>query len=88
MIDAKKLSDGRLAFTPTRGPFGIERDQGYWLTNLQGTDDDQAPTTDRAALPTDHHDYIELPVAAGRPGDDQLSDRGPTAPAGVWGPPS
>lgn len=61
MMDAKRLSDGRLAFTPSYGPFGIFEDQGYWLTNLQGTGTVKHRTTDPVALPTDHHDYIELP---------------------------
>ena len=68
MMDAKKLSDGRLAFTPSYGPFGIFENQGYWLTNLQGTGTIKHRTTDPApsALPTDHHDYIELPGGPNR----------------------
>jgi hypothetical protein len=63
MMDLKRMSDGRLTFTPSMGPFGIRRDQGYWLTNLQGTDTIKHRTTapHRTRLPTDHHDYIELP---------------------------
>lgn len=61
MLDFKLLSDGRLAFTPGYGPFGISADQGYWLTNLQGTSTVKQRTADPVALPTDHHDYIELP---------------------------
>jgi hypothetical protein len=63
MMDAKRLSDGRLAFTPSYGPYGIRVDQGYWLTNLQGTGTIKHRTTNPAPneLPTDHHDYIELP---------------------------
>ena len=63
MMDAKKLSDGRLAFTPSNGPYGILADQGYWLTSLQGTPTIKHRTTNPlpAELPTDHHDYIELP---------------------------
>ncbi len=63
MMDAKKLSDGRLAFTPSYGPFGIFEDQGYWLTNLAGTGTIKHRTTTPAPseLPTDHHDYVELP---------------------------
>ena len=59
MMDAKKLSDGRLAFTPSYGPFGIDPAQGYWLTNLQGTGTVKHQTV--TPLLTDHHDYIELP---------------------------
>ena len=59
MMDAKKLSDGRLAFTPSYGPFGIDPDQGYWLTNLQGTGTVKHQTI--TPLLTDHHDYVELP---------------------------
>jgi hypothetical protein len=68
MMDAKKLSDGRLAFTPSYGPFGIDANQGYWLTNLQGTGTIKHRTTAPApsALPTDHHDYIELPGGPNR----------------------
>ena len=43
MMDLKRLSDGRLAFTPSYGPFGIDPNQGYWLTNLLGSSDGQAP---------------------------------------------
>jgi hypothetical protein len=68
MMDAKKLSDGRLTFTPSYGPFGIFENQGYWLTNLQGTGTIKHRTTAPApsALPTDHHDYIELPGGPNR----------------------
>ena len=63
MMDLKRLSDGRLTFTPSRGPFGILETQGYWLTTLQGTGTIKHRTAAPApsALPTDHHDYIELP---------------------------
>lgn len=64
VIDAKRLSDGRLAFTPSYGPFGVREEQGYWLTNLQlGSDTIRHRTTTpaKSELPTDHHDYIELP---------------------------
>ena len=61
MMGAKKLSDGRLAFTPSYGPFGIDVNQGYWLTNLQGIGTVKHRTADPSNLPTDHHDYIELP---------------------------
>ena len=63
MMDAKRLSDGRLAFTPSNGPYGILADQGYWLTSLQGTPTIKHRTTDPlpTGLPTDHHDYLELP---------------------------
>jgi hypothetical protein len=63
MMDAKRLSDGRLTFTPSNGPYGIEENQGYWLTNLEGTGTIKHRTTNPlpAELPTDHHDYLELP---------------------------
>ena len=68
MMDAKRLSDGRLAFTPSYGPFGIFEDQGYWLTSLAGTGTVKHRTTDPAPteLPTDHHDYVELPGGPNR----------------------
>lgn len=68
MMDLKRLTDGRLAFTPSRGPFGILEQQGYWLTNLEGTGTIRHRTTEPApnALPTDHHDYIELPGGQNR----------------------
>ena len=62
MMDAKRLSDGRLAFTPSYGPFGIDPAQGYWLTNLQGTGTIKHQTV--GGLLTDHHDYVELPPAS------------------------
>ncbi len=68
MMDAKRLSDGRLAFTPSYGPFGIFENQGYWLTDLDGTGTIKHRTTNPAPteLPTDHHDYIELPGGPNR----------------------
>jgi hypothetical protein len=66
MMDLKRLSDGRLAFTPSSGPYGIDPNQGYWLTNLQGTGTVRHRTTDPVNLPTDHHDYLELPGGANR----------------------
>ena len=68
MMDAKRLSDGRLAFTPSYGPFGIFEQQGYWLTNLGGSPTIKHRTTDPAVdqLPTDHHDYVELPGGPNR----------------------
>jgi hypothetical protein len=62
MGDAKRLSDGRLTFTPAYGPFGIDPAQGYWLTNLQGTGTVKHQTVNGRL--TDHHDYIELPAAS------------------------
>jgi hypothetical protein len=59
MIDAKRLSDGRLAFTPSYGPFGIDSNQGYWLTSLLGAGTVKHQTV--GGLLTDHHDYNELP---------------------------
>lgn len=66
MMDLKRLSDGRLAFTPSYGPFGIFENQGYWLTSLQGGPTVKHRTTNPAPaeLPTDHHDYVELNAAA------------------------
>jgi Arylsulfotransferase (ASST) len=61
IIDAKRLSDGRVAFTPTFGPFGVRAEQGYWATNLEGSATERFQTTDPVALPTDHHDFIEFP---------------------------
>ncbi len=58
VFDLKRLSDGRLAFTAGRGPFGVDPNQGYWLSDLQGNLTGPRRT---AGLPTDHHDYIELP---------------------------
>jgi hypothetical protein len=68
MMDAKRLSDGRIAFTPSEGPFGIREAQGYWLTDLAGAGTVKHRTTNPApsALPTDHHDYIELPGVPNR----------------------
>ena len=68
MMDLKRLSDGRLAFTPSRGPFGILEAQGYWLTSLAGTGTIKHRTTNPAPdeLPTDHHDYLELPGGPNR----------------------
>ncbi len=62
MMDLKRLSDGRLAFTPSYGPFGIDPNQGYWLTNLQGASTVMHQTA--GGLLTDHHDYVELNAAA------------------------
>jgi hypothetical protein len=66
MMDLKRLSDGRLAFTPSKGPFGVLETQGYWLTNLPGSTTTKQRTTNPAPseLPTDHHDYVELNAAA------------------------
>ncbi len=61
VIDAKRLSDGRVAFTPTLGPFGVVPEQGYWATNLEGSSTERFRTTDPVALPTDHHDFLEIP---------------------------
>jgi hypothetical protein len=62
VVDFKRLSDGRFTFTPASGPFGVDPAQGYWLIpDLQGTGTIRHRTSDPVALPTDHHDYIELP---------------------------
>ena len=61
MMDLKRLSDGRLAFTPSYGPFGVVPNQGYWLTNLQGNPTIKHQTA--GGLLTDHHDYVELNAA-------------------------
>ena len=37
------------------------RQQGYWATNLQGSSTERFRTTDPVALPTDHHDFLEIP---------------------------
>ena len=69
MMDLKRISDRRLVFTPSFGPYGILENQGYWLTDLAGVPTVKHRTTDPSPteLPTDHHDYIELPgVANGR----------------------
>jgi hypothetical protein len=68
VIDFKRLSDGRLAFTPPYGPFGIFENQGYWITDLDGTPTVKHRTTKPSPteLPTDHHDYIELPGGPNR----------------------
>jgi hypothetical protein len=69
MMDFKRLSGGRLAFTPSTGPFGIDPQQGYWIVdNVQGGPTVKHQTTEPAAadLPTDHHDYIELPGVPNR----------------------
>jgi hypothetical protein len=89
MMDAKRLSDGRLAFTPSYGPFGIEPAQGYWLTNLQGTGTVKHQTVNGRL--TDHHDYIELPGASYGANARALISY-PIRTDGVlppsWGPPS
>lgn len=60
-IDMKRLSDGRLAFTPSYGPYGIiGHEQGYWVTNLQGTATTRQRTATPTTLPTDHKEYVEL----------------------------
>jgi hypothetical protein len=64
VIDFKKLPSGALAYTPQRGAYGIDAVQGYWITNLQGGPTIKRQTSNPAALPTDHHDYIEF--AGGR----------------------
>jgi hypothetical protein len=62
-IDLKRLSDGRLAFTPSFGAYGIFESQGYWLTPLAGTSTELRRTTEPGPddLPTDHHDFLEIP---------------------------
>lgn len=64
MMDLKRLSGNRLAFTPSTGPFGVDAGQGYWLTTLQGASTVKQQTVD--GLLTDHHDYIELPGGPNR----------------------
>ena len=68
MMDFKRLSDGRLAFTPAFGAYGIQEAQGYWVTNLEGTGTIRHRTTAPApdALPTDHHDYLFTAVPGGQ----------------------
>jgi hypothetical protein len=62
-IDLKRLPDGKLAFTPSYGAYGIFEDQGYWITPLEGTPTTLRRTTrpSKDELPTDHHDYVEFP---------------------------
>lgn len=89
VIDAKKLSGDRLAFTPAYGPFGVRPAQGYWLTNLQGTGTVRHRTV--APLLTDHHDYIELPSQLHGPNARALISypiRTDGVLPGGWGPPS
>ena len=62
VIDFKRLSDGRLAYTPLLGAtFGISTTRGYRLTDLAGRLLDERLTENPVADPVDHHDYVELP---------------------------
>lgn len=62
VLDLKRLSNGTLAFTPLLGgAFGIDPERGYVITNLAGALLAERTTDDPAALPVDHHDYVELP---------------------------
>ncbi len=63
VIDAKRLSDGRVAFTPTLGPFGVVPEQGYWATNLEGSTTERFRTTDPGGAP---HRPPRLPRDPGR----------------------
>jgi hypothetical protein len=67
-INLMRLSDGRLAFSPAYGPFGVRESQGYWLTSLSGSPTELHRTTQPAVdqLPTNHHDYVELPGGPNR----------------------
>jgi hypothetical protein len=67
-INLMRLSDGRLAFSPAYGPFGVRESQGYWLTSLPGSPTELHRTTQPAVdqLPTNHHDYVELPGGPNR----------------------
>jgi hypothetical protein len=71
VIDLKRLSDGRLTFIPSYGPYGVDPAQGYWVTDLQATSTELRRTVGWDApvdpLLTDHHDYVEIPgVVDGR----------------------
>jgi hypothetical protein len=62
VIDFKRLSDGRLAYTPLLGAaFGVSTTRGYRLTDLAGHLLAEQFTEDPVADPVDHHDYVELP---------------------------
>jgi hypothetical protein len=62
VIDVKRLSNSRLAYTPLLGQgFGIDPDSGYREITLTGTLVAERLTDDPAALPVDHHDMVELP---------------------------
>jgi hypothetical protein len=66
VIDFKRLSDGRLAYTPLLGAsFGVSPTRGYRITDLAGDLLAEQLTEDPVADPVDHHDYVELP-AGGR----------------------
>lgn len=65
VIDFKRLSDGRLAYTPILGnAFGISKTRGYRLTDLSGQLLAEHLTESPVAHPVDHHDYVELPGGA------------------------
>jgi len=62
VIDFKRLSDGRLAYTPLLGlAFGVSTTRGYRITDLAGHLLAEHLTEDPVADPVDHHDYVELP---------------------------
>ncbi len=62
VIDFKRLSDGRLAYTPLLGAaFGVSPTRGYRLTDLAGRLLEERLTENPAADPVDHHDYVALP---------------------------
>lgn len=62
VLDLKRLSNGTLAFTPLLGAaFGVDPERGYVVTNLLGSLIAERTTDDPAALPVDHHDYVEVP---------------------------
>ena len=85
MMDMKRLFDGRLAFTPSKGPFGVDPNQGYWLTTVSGSPTIKHQTVDGRL--TDHHDYIELPGANGRALISYPIRTDESSPPS-WGPPS
>ena len=70
VIDVQRRSDGRLVFVQALGPrYGVDVDRGYVVTNLTGTLIDELkavpdtidPDLLNVPMPTDHHEYLELP---------------------------
>ena len=62
VIDFKRLSNGTLASVPLLGQaFGTDPAGGYWNTRLDGAFLGEIRTATPTALPTDHHDFVEIP---------------------------
>ena len=81
VIDFKRLSDGRLAYTPLLGnAFGVSTTRGYRLTDLAGHLLAEHLTEDPVADPVDHHDYVELARRQSRVADVSVGEE-PTAGA-------